>query len=99
MVANGVVRKMEGHEAIYRACAVAINLAWEALNSKWNRRQQQTSDFLACSLAGRNGSAGMDARRACQENENEEKGVNSRETLWCTCSPVELIDYSYVART
>jgi hypothetical protein len=81
MVANGVVRKMEGHEAIYRACAVAINLAWEALNSKWNRR------------------AGMDARRACQENENEEKGVNSRETLWCTCSPVELIDYSYVART
>ena len=59
MVANGVVRKMEGHEAIYRACAVAINLAWEALNSKWNRRQQQTSDFLACSLVGRNGSAGM----------------------------------------
>jgi hypothetical protein len=58
MVANGVVRKMEGHEAIYRACAVAINLAWTALNSKWNRRQQQTSDFLACSLAGRNGSAG-----------------------------------------
>jgi hypothetical protein len=59
MVANGVVRKMEGHEAIYRASAVAINLAWKALNLKWNRRQQQTSDFLACSLAGRKGSAWM----------------------------------------
>jgi hypothetical protein len=59
MVANGIVRKMEGHEAIYRACAVAINLAREALNSKWNGRQQQTSGFLACSLAGRNGSAGV----------------------------------------